>query len=142
VTEGCEARIRLIAHHEGVGEEVNDACIAVVPGAIEPLEGLRRVVAEGVYLGDLVSRTSGVLLDQGLEGRIGRASVTADLRREGDRAVAPRTRRLLLRGGECRLRILSLDLDDREPLMTDRCTGLQLDGPAGRAFGLIEPVEA
>jgi hypothetical protein len=26
--------------------------------------------------------------------------------------------------------------------MADRCTRLQLDGLAGRAFGLIEPVEA
>jgi hypothetical protein len=136
VTEGREARIGLIAHHERVGEEIDDACIAVVPGAIEPLEGLRRVVAKGVHLGDLVSRTFSVLRDQGLEGRIGRASVTADLRREGDRAVAPRTGRLLLRGGECRPRIFPLDLDDREPLMTDSCTGLQFDGPAGRAFGL------
>ena len=81
------------------------------------------------------------LLDQRLERRIGRAPVAADLPCEGERDVLPHSRRLLLRGGERRLRITALDLDDRERMVKGRRSGLQLDGLVDRPLGLIEAVE-
>ena len=47
-----------------------------------------------------------------------------------------------MRGGERRRCIAALDLDDRELLVILRRSGLQLDGPAGRPFGLVEAVES
>src|SRR5262249_5381892 len=68
--------------------------------------------------------------------------VTADLPCEGERDVLEDSRRLLLSGGERRLSIAALNLDDREQLVKARRTGLQLEGPAGRPLGLIKPVES
>jgi hypothetical protein len=42
-----------------------------------------------------------------------------------------------LRGGERRLRMAALDLDERERLVVLLRTRLQLDGPADRPLGLI-----
>ena len=66
-----------MAQDEGVEEERRDARIAVAPGPLEPLEGLLRIVAQRIDLGDLVGGNVRILLDQRPERRIGRAAVTA-----------------------------------------------------------------
>jgi hypothetical protein len=63
--ESCKARIVLVAQDEGVVEDVLDARIAIAPRAIEPLEGLLRIVALRVYLGDPVGSGVRILLNQG-----------------------------------------------------------------------------
>jgi hypothetical protein len=63
-----------------------------------------------------------MLVDHRLECRIGGVPVAADLPREGQREVPPPFVGLLLRGGERRLRVAALDLDERESRVRD-CLG-------------------
>jgi hypothetical protein len=112
--ESGEARIFLVAQDEGVVEKALDIRLAVAPGPIEPLEGCLGVVAQRIDLGDLLSKTVGMLLSQRLESSVCGGPVTANLPREGERDVLPAPRDLLLRGIERRLHIAALDLDDGE----------------------------
>src|SRR5262249_40430272 len=59
----------------------------------------------------------------------------------GKRFVLPGPWGLLLCGGECRLSIATLDLNDRQRVVIGIRTGLQLNRAADRPLGLIEPVE-
>jgi hypothetical protein len=103
--EGRKARIVLVAQDEGVIEETLYASIVAIPGPIEPIEGLLRIVAKRVNLRDLEGSIAGILLDQRLECRIGRAAVRADLQCGGEGDGLPRPGRLLLSGGERCLRV-------------------------------------
>jgi hypothetical protein len=93
---------------------------------IEPLEGRLRIVAQRVNFRDLKGSNAGILLDQRLECRIGRAPVRANLLCEGERLIVEEPGRLLLSGGERRLGVAALDLNDRELLMRRYSTRLQL----------------
>jgi hypothetical protein len=96
-TKRGEARIVFAAQDEGVEEDVRHARIAARPSPIEPLEGRLCVAAQRIDLRDLIGRDAGILFDQRLERRVGRAAVTADLPCEDKRVIVPRSRRLLLR---------------------------------------------
>jgi hypothetical protein len=87
-TEGCEARIVLVAQDEGVEEHIRHARIAAGPRSIEPLEGCLRVVAKRIDLSDLIGLNAGILFDQRLERRFGGSAVVTDLVPEA--LVAPR----------------------------------------------------
>src|SRR5580704_32068 len=81
-----EARIVFVAQDERVEEEAPDSRVAGDPGPIEPLKGRFGIVTQRIDLSDLISRYTGVPLDQRLERGIGGAPVATDLARKGEGA--------------------------------------------------------
>src|SRR5262249_75597 len=129
LAERGEARIVLVAQDEGVGEDVLDICFAVHKSPIEPLEGCFGVIAQRVYLGNLVGLGGCILFEQRLERRIGRVPIPTDLQCEGNRAVPLMSTGFLLCSDERSLGIASLDFNDSESVVVKLCERLQLDSP-------------
>jgi hypothetical protein len=124
VTESGEARVVFVLQNERIGEHTRDVRILIPLGPIEPRESLFGLVAQCIDVGDRIGLGIRILVDQFLESRIGRATVAPDLPGKGYRDVARCPGNLLLRGGQCSLRVASLDLYCRECPVILRSGGL------------------
>src|SRR6202008_95693 len=83
----------------------------------------------------------GMPFDQCPERRLSCAVIATDLMCESERVVPRPLIRLLLRGGERRLRVPALNHDVRQGGIIARPSGLQLDGLSGCLLGLVEAIE-
>ena len=132
------ARVIVEFAHEGIHLHIGDAGVALRVGAFQPLEGLLRIVAGPVGLGNLIGAILSLLLDQLRQHGIGFGDVATRVLYCDDSHRPEYFVHLALHGGQRLVEAPLVRTDEGEPAIGEPALRAQLQRLVQRRLRLLQ----